>query len=72
MEDVAFIQNQEIGKVLSKGLAMLYEQQPGKPIEYLAHWLLNHSGTIFIQTWQKKEIYLNNNTSRMTWTWRIT
>ncbi len=44
MEDVTFIQNSEIGKIISQGLAILYEEKPQKPIDYLAKWLLNHAG----------------------------
>lgn len=35
-----------IGKVLSQGLAVLYQVQPKFPIDYLAKWLLNKSQEI--------------------------
>lgn len=35
-----------IGGVLAKGLAVVYEQKPEKPIDYLAKWLFNYSGLI--------------------------
>lgn len=44
--DIAYLKQDDIGKVLSKGLAVLYREQPQFPVEYLAKWLLNYSSSI--------------------------
>ena len=44
--DIKYLKQDPIGKVLSKGLAVLYREQPQFPIEYLAKWLLNYSCAI--------------------------
>lgn len=33
----------DIGKVLAKGLSILYQEKPKFPIDFLAKWLLNYS-----------------------------
>lgn len=43
--DMAFLKSDKIGKVISKGLAKLYKEQPQFPIEYLGKWLLNYCKT---------------------------
>lgn len=35
-DTLKYLQNDQIGKVISKGLANLYSQKPEKPIKYLA------------------------------------
>ena len=44
--DIKYLKEDPIGPVLSKGLAVLYREQPQFPIEYLAKWLLNYSCSI--------------------------
>ena len=41
--DIIYLQQPEIGKVIARGLAILYREQPRFPIDYLAKWLLNNS-----------------------------
>jgi len=48
MEHIQFIKNNEIGMVLAKGLAIVYEEKPEKPVDFLAKWLLNYSGIFLI------------------------
>ena len=40
---VKHLQQEEIGLVLSKGLAEVYLNKPPNPIDYFAKWLLHHS-----------------------------
>lgn len=40
-----YFKNDEIGLTLSRALAETYKAQPGKPIEFFAKFLLNHSRT---------------------------
>jgi hypothetical protein len=40
---LAYLQKDDIGKVIAKGLASVYTQQPKTPIKFLAHWLKNYS-----------------------------
>ena len=44
-EDVTFLKQDQIGGILSKGLAELYQQQPAHPIHFLGNWLLNFAAT---------------------------
>ena len=44
--DIRYLKEDNIGKVLSKGLAVLYREQPQFPVEYFAKWLLNYSSSI--------------------------
>ena len=41
--DVEYIKRDDIGKVIAKGLSVLYKTQPNNPCDYLARWLLNHA-----------------------------
>lgn len=41
--DIQYLKQDNIGKVLSKGLAVLYKEQPKFPVDFLAKWLLNFS-----------------------------
>ena len=47
MEHIDYIKNNDIGMILSKGLASVYEEKPEKPIDFLAKWLLTYSGSPF-------------------------
>lgn len=42
-EDMKYLKQDKIGKVIAKGLAAVYESKPQKPITYFANWLLNYS-----------------------------
>eukprot|EP00347_Sterkiella_histriomuscorum_P002901 403366357 len=44
-KDVAYLKRPDIGLVLSRALSETYQQQPSKPIEFFAKFLLNHSKT---------------------------
>lgn len=44
-EDIKYLQKDEIGGVIAKGLAATYEARPKNPIEYFAKWLLNSNKT---------------------------
>jgi hypothetical protein len=39
------LKSDQIGKVIAKGLAVLYQTKPKFPIDYLAKWLLNYSAS---------------------------
>ena len=41
--DAAYIKRDDIGLVVSKGLAVLYKTQPSNPVDFLAKWLLNYA-----------------------------
>jgi hypothetical protein len=41
--DAEFLKSDDLGMVVSKGLATLYRENPGNPVDYLAKWLLNHA-----------------------------
>ena len=43
--DIKYLMQDDIGAVISKGLASTYETKPKNPIEYFAKWLLNHRET---------------------------
>lgn len=43
--DIKYLMQDEIGVVISKGLASTYETKPKNPIEFFAKWLLNHRDT---------------------------
>ena len=43
--DIQYLMKDEIGKVISEGLSVLYEQNPAHPIDYLAKWFLNYAAT---------------------------
>jgi hypothetical protein len=38
-----YLQKDEIGKVIAKGLANVYTNKPEAPVKYLAQWLKNYS-----------------------------
>ena len=43
--DIKYLQRDEIGAVIAKGLSETYEARPKNPIEFFAKWLLNHRAT---------------------------
>lgn len=45
-EDIKYLKSDDIGAVISKGLAATYENKPKNPVEYFAKWLLNHRKTV--------------------------
>lgn len=44
--DIKYLKQDDIGAVISKGLAATYENRPKNPVEYFAKWLLNHRKTV--------------------------
>jgi len=44
-QDINYLMNDQIGAVISKGLASTYEHKPKNPVDYFARWLLNHQKT---------------------------
>ena len=43
--DITYLQQDNIGAVIAKGLAATYEIRPKNPIEYFAKYLLNYKDT---------------------------
>jgi len=41
--DAEYLKSDELGMVISKGLAVLYRTNPKNPVDFLAKWLLNHA-----------------------------
>jgi hypothetical protein len=41
--DAAYIKREDLGGVISKGMAVLYNTKPKNPVDFLAKWLLNYS-----------------------------
>lgn len=44
--DIDYLKSENIGKVIAKGLAVLYQEKPQFPVDFLAKWLLNYSATV--------------------------
>ena len=42
-DTLKYLQQDEIGKVIAKGLAHLYTTKPERPVKNLAEWLRNYS-----------------------------
>ena len=42
-ETLKYLQQDDIGKVIAKGLAHLYTNKPERPIKNLAEWLKKYS-----------------------------
>jgi len=40
---LAYLQRDDIGKVIARGLADVYTNKPETPVKYLAHWLKKYS-----------------------------
>eukprot|EP00831_Metopus_contortus_P052988 TRINITY_DN44517_c0_g1_i1.p2 TRINITY_DN44517_c0_g1~~TRINITY_DN44517_c0_g1_i1.p2 ORF type:complete len:194 (+),score=61.83 TRINITY_DN44517_c0_g1_i1:59-640(+) len=47
--DALYIEQDAVGKVICKGLAILYKEKPAKPVEYLAKWLLKYHSQNVLQ-----------------------
>ena len=45
-DNIKYLQGDDIGGVISKGLADTYSAYPANPIEYFGKWLLNYNKTI--------------------------
>lgn len=43
LTDAEYLKSEEIGKVIAKGMAVLYKTNPANPVDYLGKWLLNQS-----------------------------
>lgn len=43
LSDAEYLKSEEIGKVIAKGMAVLYKTNPANPVDYLGKWLLNQS-----------------------------
>jgi len=43
--DAQYLKQEQIGEVLSKGLAYTERAQPKNPVTFYANWLLNYSET---------------------------
>ena len=41
--DITYLKDDQIGKVICKGLSVLVREKPKNPIDYLAKWLLNQA-----------------------------
>ena len=41
-KDIKYLQTDDIGGVISKGLADTYSAYPANPVEYFGKWLLNY------------------------------
>ena len=55
--DIAYIEQDEVGKVICKGLAEVSKVRPSNPVDYLAKWLLAYQS----QTTAKLEVRLTVN-----------
>lgn len=42
-DDIKYLKQDAIGKIIAQGLSELYQKKPEKPVSYLAHWLLTYS-----------------------------
>ena len=40
-EDAEYLKSDDIGLVIAKGMANLYQTKPNNPVDYLGKWLLN-------------------------------
>ena len=43
VSDADYLKSRDLGQVISKGMAAMYEECPKNPVDYLAKWLLNYS-----------------------------
>lgn len=50
--DIAYLEQDEVGKVICKGLATIAKLRPNNPVDYLAKWLLSYQS----QTTAQKEV----------------
>jgi len=42
-KELNYLESDDIGGVISKGLAVLYLEKPKFPVDFLAKWLLNYA-----------------------------
>ena len=52
--DIQYLKNDQISEVIAEGCAVLYQEQPPNPHDFLAKWLLNYA-----QQEEKKQIVSN-------------
>lgn len=43
--DADYLKSEDLGRVIAKGMAVLYKTQPSNPVDYLGKWLLNVAQT---------------------------
>lgn len=41
MADAEYLKSEAVGKIIAKGMAVLYKTNPSNPVDYLGKWLLN-------------------------------
>ena len=41
--DAEYLKSRDLGSVIAKGMAVMYEEEPKNPVDFLAKWLLNYS-----------------------------
>jgi hypothetical protein len=41
ISDADYLKSEDLGKVIAKGMAVLYKTNPQNPVDYLGKWLLN-------------------------------
>mmetsp|Transcript_1175 Transcript_1175/g.1774 ORF Transcript_1175/g.1774 Transcript_1175/m.1774 type:complete len:233 (+) Transcript_1175:64-762(+) len=41
--DAEYLKSRDLGMVIAKGMAVMYESNPKNPVDFLAKWLLNYS-----------------------------
>ena len=44
-QQAEYLKSEEVGKVIAKGMAVLYKTQPQNPVDFLGKWLLNVAQT---------------------------
>jgi hypothetical protein len=40
-DDADYLKSEDIGLVIAKGMATLYQAKPSNPVDFLGKWLLN-------------------------------
>lgn len=43
VSDADYLKSRELGMVIAKGMAVMYDTNPKNPVDFLAKWLLNYS-----------------------------
>jgi len=43
--DADYLKSEAVGKIIAKGMAVLYKTNPTNPVDYLGKWLLNVAHT---------------------------
>ena len=41
--DADYLKSRDLGQVIAKAMAVMYETNPKNPVDFLAKWLLNYS-----------------------------